>query len=190
MAENTKRIAAAAAADGGDGAPSTGENLEKVRDILFGSQMRDHDRRFARIEERLNQDMTELRDETRKRLDSLEAYIKREVQSVLDRVKAEQTQRTDALKQVGQDLKEASRAMEQRAGELEELNTQTQRELRDALLEQSKTLRDEVQQAGRDTTNRLEATADELRADKVDRGALAGLFNELAMRLSESDAAE
>jgi len=80
--------------------------------------------------------------------------------------------------------------MEQRAGELEELNTQTQRELRDALLEQSKTLRDEVQQAGRDTAARLEATAGELRADKVDRGALAGLFNELAMRLSESNGEE
>jgi len=105
MAENTKRSAAAATDGGGaDGAQSTGENLEKVRDILFGSQMRDHDRRFVRIEERLNQDMTELRDETRKRLDSLEAYIKREVQSVLDRVKAEQVQRGEAIKQVGQEL--------------------------------------------------------------------------------------
>ncbi len=28
-------------------------NLEKVRDILFGAQMRDYDRRFARLEERL-----------------------------------------------------------------------------------------------------------------------------------------
>src|SRR5689334_8829156 len=185
MAENIKRNAAAA--DGSGGGDGTAENLEKVRDILFGSQMRDHDRRFARIEERLNKDMTELRDETRKRLDSLEAYVKREVQSVLDRLKAEQTQRAEAIKQAGQDLKEATRAMEQRAGELEDLNTQTQRELRDALLEQTKTLRDDVQQAARDTAARMDVAADELRADKVDRGALAGLFNEIAMRLSESD---
>ena len=30
--------------------PGTG-NLEKVRDILFGNQMREVDRRFARLEE-------------------------------------------------------------------------------------------------------------------------------------------
>ena len=41
-----------AAADGDE----TGGNIEKVRDILFGSQMRDTDRRFSRLEDRLAQD--------------------------------------------------------------------------------------------------------------------------------------
>src|SRR6187551_111575 len=30
-----------------------GGNLDKVRDLLFGGQMRDYDRKFARLEERL-----------------------------------------------------------------------------------------------------------------------------------------
>ncbi len=50
------------------------ENLDKVRDILFGSQMRDNERRFGRLEERLAKEAGDLRDETRKRLDSLEVY--------------------------------------------------------------------------------------------------------------------
>ena len=33
--------------------PDTG-NVDKIRDILFGSQMRDYDRRFSTLEERLS----------------------------------------------------------------------------------------------------------------------------------------
>ncbi len=31
------------------------QNVERIRDILFGSQMRDYDGRFQRLEERLTQ---------------------------------------------------------------------------------------------------------------------------------------
>src|SRR5271166_1295950 len=69
------------------------ENLDKVRDILFGSQMRDNERRFARLEERVLKESTEVREEGRKRLESLEAFVRKEVQSLVERVKNEQTQR-------------------------------------------------------------------------------------------------
>ena len=45
-----------------------GASLEKVRDLLFGVQMRDYDRKFARLEERLAKDTSDLRDEVKKRL--------------------------------------------------------------------------------------------------------------------------
>ncbi|MBW4571424.1 MAG: hypothetical protein KME31_26440 [Tolypothrix carrinoi HA7290-LM1] len=51
-------------------------SLDKVRDILFGNQMREVERKFARLEERLIKECTNLRDENRKRLDSLESYFK------------------------------------------------------------------------------------------------------------------
>src|SRR5579862_7083222 len=69
------------------------ENLDKVRDILFGSQMRDADRRFGKIEERFSKETGDLRDDTRKRLESLEAFARKEIQSVLERIKNEQAQR-------------------------------------------------------------------------------------------------
>ena len=40
-----------------DGA--AGGNLDKVRDLLFGGQMRDYDRKFARLEERLVKETAE-----------------------------------------------------------------------------------------------------------------------------------
>src|SRR6187401_2241566 len=56
----------AAALTGGEGA--TPASLDKVRDILFGSQMRDVERRFARLEERLLKETTDLKDDVRRRL--------------------------------------------------------------------------------------------------------------------------
>ena len=49
-------------------------NLEKVRDILFGHQMREVDRRFVRLEERIIKETRDLRDDMKRRLDALEAY--------------------------------------------------------------------------------------------------------------------
>ena len=73
-----------------DAEAAAGGNLDKVRDLLFGGQMRDYDRKFARLEERLVKETADLRDEVKKRLAALEAYMKAEVESLSDRLRAEQ----------------------------------------------------------------------------------------------------
>src|SRR5688572_2916903 len=47
--------AAVAGGGGGGGGGATSDSLEKVRDILFGSQQRDNDRRFSILEEQVAQ---------------------------------------------------------------------------------------------------------------------------------------
>jgi hypothetical protein len=75
--------------------PSSGQDsaspdsLEKVRDILFGAQMRDNERRFAHLEEGLLKESADLREETGSRFDTLENFIKQEIAALSDRVKAE-----------------------------------------------------------------------------------------------------
>src|SRR5262245_18909648 len=64
----------------------SGGNLDKVRDILFGNQIRDSDRRFQRLEDRLVQETSELKDEVRKRLSMLEQFVKQELESLADRI--------------------------------------------------------------------------------------------------------
>ena len=71
-----------------DGA--AGGNLDKVRDLLFGGQMRDYDRKFARLEERLVKETADLREEVKRRLSALETYMKAELESQSDRIRAEQ----------------------------------------------------------------------------------------------------
>src|ERR1700743_680264 len=81
-------------------------NVDKIRDILFGSQMRDYESRIARLEETLVKETTEMRETNRRRFDELESYIRGEFESVQNRLKAERDERSDSTSQLGREFKE------------------------------------------------------------------------------------
>ena len=74
--------AAAARPEGGSLTPQImkggGGNVDKIRDILFGTQMRDYESRFASLEETLSKETVEIRETSRRRFDQLENYIHKE----------------------------------------------------------------------------------------------------------------
>jgi chromosome segregation ATPase len=176
----------------GHGTPAhegVGENLEKVRDILFGTQMRQQETRFAKMEERLARELTEAREDTRKRLETLEGYIKREIQTVLDRVKQEQGHRADAVSAVDGRVKDLQRIVEERASTVEDRAGEAQLAMRQELLEQAKAMRDEIAATQKDIMGMVEQALTELQGRKTDRAALAELFGQLATRLRDDSLA-
>ena len=168
-----------------DGA--AGGNLDKVRDLLFGGQMRDYDRKFARLEERLGKETAELREEVRRRLSALEAYMKAEVESLSDRLRAEQDGRAGADKDLGRELRDSAQQFDQKLSQLDDLVSRNQRDLRQQLHTQHHELVDDIRQRVEDVLSRLAHEAQELRNDKTDRKALAALLTEMAMRLNGGD---
>jgi len=54
-------------------------NVEKIRAILFGAQMRDYEKKFSLLEDRMQKEINNLRSETAKRFDALETYINKEL---------------------------------------------------------------------------------------------------------------
>ena len=161
-----------------------GGNIDKVRDLLFGGQMRDYDRKFARLEERLVKETGELRDEVRKRLAGLEAYMKTEVESLSERLRVEQDARSSGVKDLGRELRETAQQVEQRISQLDEVVARGHRDLRQQLHTQHQELGDDIRQRVEDVLARLAREAHELRTDKADRSALASLLTEMAMRLT------
>lgn len=159
-------------------------SVDKIRDILFGSQMRDYDKRFARLEERLLKESAELREETRRRFDSLESYIRVEFGSLSDRVKNDAHRRDELNEAMALHLQETAKSIERKLWQLDEQTAQAQRDLRQQLLNQSKELSDEIRRKSEELTADLAREAGELRHDKTDRAALADLFTELALRLN------
>jgi hypothetical protein len=160
-------------------------NVDKIRDILFGSQMRDYEGRFARLEESLRKETADLRDSTKKRLDALENYIKKELESLESRLKSEKQERTESHEQVAADLKSAAASLARKIGEADNQNGQAHREIRQELLEQSRNLGEEIQAKNEQLALLLDRRVQELRKDKTDRAALAALLTEVAMRLNE-----
>ncbi len=168
----------------GGAKPQGSESLDKVRDILFGSQAREYEKRFARLEERLLKEAADLREELRKRFDTLEAYTKKEVDSLAARLRTEHDQRAEAAKEISRLLELNSDALETKTSALDEQLTASQRELREQILDQSKSISDEIRQKQEAMTATLERATAELRDEKTDRAALASLFMEVAMRLN------
>ncbi len=161
-----------------------GGNIDKVRDILFGGQMRDYERRFARLEERLVQETAELKDDVRRRLSALEVFVRQETESLAERIRAEQEERSDATKDLAQDARNAAKAFEKKAGQLDDAIGKVQRELRQQLLELHQNMSDDVRQKIDDVLARLHQESNVLRNDKTDRATLASLLTEMALRLT------
>lgn len=159
-------------------------SLDKVRDILFGTQVREFDKRFARLEERLIAELVNVRDETRKRLDALESYVKQEVDSLTARLKKEQTERDAVVRSLGEEQSHINISLENKIAQLDEQTTNRQRELREQILNQSKNLQDDLQHKYEEILAVINRETQELQKDKTDRTKLATLFTELAIRLN------
>jgi hypothetical protein len=167
-----------------------GGNVDKIRDILFGSQMRDYDKRFARFEERLLKETADLREDVKRRFTSMEAYLKNEITALTDRQKTDQGTNTDTIKEISRDLKESIKANEKKAAQLEEQNAKAQRDLRQHILEETKRLTDEIEQKNRELAALVERETQDLRISLTDRLALADLFAEVSLRLKNGGSAQ
>ncbi len=160
-------------------------NVDKIRDILFGSNMRDYEQRFARLEEALRKESSDLRESSRRHLESLEAFVHKEFAALEARLNSERDERSESHSRLAADLSATSASIFKKIGENENHEAQAKREIRNDLLQQSKELTDAIRNKGEELIALLERRAQELQHAKTDRAALAGLFNEVALRLTD-----
>lgn len=159
------------------------ESLDKVRDILFGGQMRAVDSRLQGLEERLRSDHDALRADFVKQVESLDAFIRSEVQLLGERLAAERAKRTEELKSLAAEIKDTIRALEKRHVKLEEATNLADAGLRDQLLIQAERASTELTRLGEKLTAELKRSHHELKSTKPDSAALSGLLSELAARV-------
>ncbi|MFC1890603.1 hypothetical protein ACFL4G_12695, partial [Thermodesulfobacteriota bacterium] len=114
-------------------------SIDKVRDILFGEQMRSFMGEVTRLEKRIEKEFAGLRSETGKRFESLEKYVKEEIEALIARIKTEQDGRNESTRAIGKDLDQLNKSLETKIGRLEESSNDAQRDLRKQILDQSKT---------------------------------------------------
>ncbi len=155
----------------------TQESVDKIRDIIFGTKMRDYERKFLRLEERIMNEVNTLRDEQEKRLAALEKSIDRELDALVKRLDGEHTDRLAAE----QDISEIQ------ASNGEQLRTElaaTHETLKQQIEQQSRALSKEIDSRHTEAGDRLNHETDTLREQKVDRSTLSTLLNALAAQIS------
>jgi len=186
--------------------PVEASSMDQVRDILFGAQLKDLETRFQRQEERFIREINDARDALKKRLDSLENFMKSENASLLNRIreegaerdseikneqrerseslKNEQRERMDAFAQLTKDLASTVESFERKLAKLSGVLDATERELRQLLITESGSLADKVEEKYQDALDVVASTAAQIRHDMVYRNSLSSLLNDVAVKLS------
>lgn len=186
--ENGRKLAPAAPsarpADLSPNESSPPESLDKVRDILFGGQMRAVESRLQGLEERIMREQATMRTDFTKQLADLDASAKREAQTLGERLAAERAKRTEELKALSSEIKEILRSLEKRHVKLEELTTLSDAEIRDQILQQSRAISNEIERLSQRVTSDLNREVASLRNDKTDVSAIVSVFSDMATRLA------
>ncbi len=160
-------------------------NIDKIRDILFGGQMQDYDRRFSRLEGQVQRVESELQETLNQRIGALEHQMQEEVKALQAQLAVEQGTRTQAVTLLIQDVKDLGVSFEAKTDQLAQQTGTANHELKQALLEQSKQLSLDIQQKYTDISLLLEKELQELRHAKLDRTALADLLGDAVTRLQK-----
>lgn len=159
------------------------ENIDKIRDILFGSKERQYDQKFSTIETTIHKEIGDLRNETQKALASLENFFKKELASLVEQLRSEQDERLESGESLVGKIDDACRALDRKLSQLGDTTVAGQHDLQEQLLQQSKNLREEIHDKHEALSADLESAAHELRQEKTDRGELASVLMEVALRL-------
>lgn len=164
-------------ADGGD------RNVDQIRDILFGGQMRDYERRFQELNQRFEAELAHLREVQDKRLAQIDRRVDEQLEKISRLLRQEVSDRSGAIDDLESRLQQAARSMRSEitaaldglGGELA-AGDERQRAALTGLQETSEARAAELAAS-------LARSSAELRGDKVGREDLAALLTEFALRL-------
>ena len=181
-------------------------SMDQVRELLMGTQFKDMENRIIRQEERFVQEILDLRETVKNRVESLENFMKSEASSLLHRlqeekneraaaIKNEQRERADMLKAehkerveaMKQDKRERDEAFAKTAKELAKMNEAFERKLA-AFSATLDTVEQELRQLLLAESSRLSATTEEKYKDALTAlsRTSAQLQNDLVSRSSLS----
>ncbi len=159
-------------------------NVDKIRDILFGGQMRDYDRRFRQMEERQAKELARYHEALEQRISSLESFVRKELDKLAARDLQEKNERKQALKAIDQAAAKLEKSLRQELADQEAELSREAMEIRNQIHELSKSQTESLLKAQRELNESLEGESARLYEEKVSRDELSGFFKEVALRLT------
>jgi chromosome segregation ATPase len=158
--------------------------VEKIRDLLFGNQMQDYDRRFSMLEERFSSAFGK----SSRRQRAISAPSSRARKSKWSRLNPSFARRkTCAPMPIGRwsGPSATNDTVEKRLRSISEQLSRLERDHADRLTQEVQSLREEIRRRNDDLQRTIEKMFAELSSVKTDRNLLAGLFVEIARCLNQ-----
>jgi hypothetical protein len=159
-------------------------NVDQIRDILFGGQMRDYERRFLELEERIRREADKLRGDLLKRMENLETLSREQYEQTQAQAQRSERDRREADDSLELRLQAQGKSLKADVLALEQKHDQDTQNLRDRLHRNSNEAAEGLRERGEELLAELQRVGAQLRDDKVARQELAGFFSEMALRLN------
>ena len=163
------------------------DNVDKIRDILFGNQMREVEQRFASLEKSLANDLAALRNENALQIESLKTFIESEVEILGSRLAGEEQSRIDNVDELDDKVKQNVKQIDKKIADLVKSLDKSSREINQKLLKQSQDFSSELSNKIGEARERMDGHREELSAAKVDKLLLAEMLNALALQVNPDD---
>lgn len=169
--------------DKNSGGDSADRNVDQIRDILFGGQMRDYERRFQEMIQKLDAEAQRLRDDFERRSSAIEKRLDEQTDKLFKQLRQEVTDRSQSVDDLESRTQQAARTARIEVNNAlaslqQEIGLGDER-LRSAVAE----IQSALKQLGDGASSALSGAREELRTEKVSREDLAALLTELALRL-------
>lgn len=159
-----------------------GDNVEQIREILFGHQIRAVDERFATVEKRMANESDNLRKALEKRILELEKLLDQFRDNTGDQLNRESAERDAGLNEISKAVTEFRLDADNQMAELQSDFNSEIKQVRQEMLALQKSLAGDLDSLQAAQTKR----SDHLDESKVDRGELAGLLSDIAKQLIPS----
>ena len=162
--------------------PAPGDNVEQIREILFGNQIRAVDERFEFVDKRLAKESDALRKTLEKRILELEKLLDKFRDNTGNQLNQESAERDAGLNEITGSLDTFRLDAENQMAELQSDFKNEIKQVREEMLAAQKALASDLVSLKAAQTGHSNL----LDKSKVDRGELAGFLSDIAKRLTPS----
>lgn len=159
-------------------------NVDQIRDILFGGQMRDYDRRFDELDERSKREAERARAEFIKRFESIEQLLKEQADKHAAQLKKLDTEHKASVEAASVSSDRLAKALRSELTDVDEKYDAGTSALRDRLHKLANETAESLRSSQDEISLVIDRMGSALRDEKVARDELAGFFSEMALRLT------
>ncbi len=159
--------------------PSADNSLDTVRNILFGEQLREVERKQASLERLIRVSVNSLNEDTQKRF----AVLRDEVGVLKELLEEEAKGRREEMAVVNKTFSEHYKALE----EQDKAEQAGRQELHARMSREVERLEQRIAHWRTDILAQVKQTVDQLQAEKADRKAVAAILNGMAKQLFDDE---
>lgn len=169
--------------------PNTSEadNVDTIRDILFGNQMREFDRKFTQLEKNMSSDLEGLRRENSNQMDSLKSFIESEISILSAKLSKTEQAQIDEMDKLDSTIQKHFQTIEGKISSTNDTLDKLSRDSSQKFLKQSQDFTTNMSEQMKAARERMDGHREELSSAKVDKTLLSELLNNLALQINTDE---